>query len=152
MTQQEIINGSKLIAEYLGWQYIPFDNLQGYSKPGWWLVKKVWGDDDLGKYMASKVKNHKDKMGRNYYVCRKHSELRFWNSLDALVPVIQKIEKDYNVVIWITYNGAEHTDFADKKWKTKICQSYDKNLQLSNNVFKVVVETLTECKTWKIED
>jgi len=34
MTQEEIINGSKLIAEFLGWVYIPFEPNLG-SKLGW---------------------------------------------------------------------------------------------------------------------
>ena len=177
MTQEEIINGSKLIAEYMNLVYLPFsaELKEKGMKAGWYEtvsaepnIQEVTqtsykvGEEDKAEVKKINIninllryhnKNGWTLVDDNYYkfICRKHSELRFWNSLDALVPVIQKIEKDYNVVIWITYNGAEHTDFADKKWKTKICQSYDKDLQLSNNVFKVVVETLIECKTWKIK-
>ena len=174
MTQEEIINGSKLIAEYLNWVYVPFSADLKHKKAGWYQVKSAKPNIQKAKLRSKNTtteeetveeleidvnfikfnnKNGWTLLDDNYYkfICRNHGELRFWNSLDALIPVIQKIEKDYNVVIWITYNGAEHTDFADKKWKTKICQSYDKDLQLSNNVFKVVVETLIECKTWKIK-
>ena len=62
MTQNEIINSSKLIAEYLGWQYIPFNDLQGYSKPGWRIVKKVNGEGDLFEYISAENKNHKSNI------------------------------------------------------------------------------------------
>ena len=36
MTQEEIINGSKLIAEYLDWIYIPFSADLKHKKAGWY--------------------------------------------------------------------------------------------------------------------
>lgn len=139
MTKEGIINGSKLIAEFLGWKYIPFNDLQDYSCAGWWKVAKpAWGDDSLGKYMLSKTKNHKDKIGRNYYVCRKHSELRFWNNLDALIPAIKKIETEDNNVHFRLYNN---TCTLFDKYDNPI-ESYDENLSWSNNVFIVIVKYL----------
>jgi hypothetical protein len=137
MESKEIIEGSKLIAEFLGWKYIPFNDLQDYSCAGWWKVAKPnWGDDSLGKYMLSKTKNHKDKIGRNYYICRNHGDLKFWNSLDKLVPVIQKMEQE-KVNIRLSNNGC-HFYCRESE---KSFESFDLP-NWSNNVFKVIVEYL----------
>lgn len=137
MSKEEIISGSKLIAEYLGWRYIPFNDLEGFSKAGWWrIAKPVWGDDDLGIYMMSKLKNHRDKLGSSYYICRNHEGLRFWNSLDALIPAIKKIEKE-KVNIRLSNNGC-HFYCRESE---KSFENYDLP-NWSNNVFKVVVEYL----------
>lgn len=121
MTQEEIINGSKLIAEYLGWVYIPF-SVDLKHKAGWWSkVPKT--EEDI---FFSEVN------GNDGFICRNHSELRFWNSLDALVPVIQKIEKEYNSSFILQDNGCELYDI----------ESYDESLSWSNNVFKVIVKYL----------
>ena len=164
MESKEILSGSKLIAEFLDFVYIPFSPNLKELKPGWYETRSaepnikntVVGDKELNLDINLLLYHNKNGWklfeGKYYrFICRNHGELRFWNSLDALVPVIQKIEKELNVEIWINSNGAEHTDFADKNWKTKICQSYDSNLQLSNNVFIVVVETLKHLeKYWNI--
>ena len=55
MTQKDIVDGSKIIANYLGWQYIPFDNLQGYSKAGWWQIPFLLEE----KKLTTKKKNYK---------------------------------------------------------------------------------------------
>ena len=142
MTQKDIVDGSKIIANYLGWQYIPFDNLQGYSKPGWWQIPLLDEKGKLFDYMSTEVKNHRSKIGGRYYVCRNHGELRFWNSLDALAPVIQQIEKEnMNIKFHLNNNGCEikidkswaHNSFSLPNW--------------SNNVFKVVVETVSSLTT-----
>ena len=59
MTQEEIINGSKLIAEYLGWQYIPFSaDLQGHKKAGWHQVKS-----DKPNIQKAKLRSKNTKKG-----------------------------------------------------------------------------------------
>lgn len=175
MSSEEIINGSKLIAEYLGFVYIPFsaDLKERGLKPGWYKTVDATPKMEevrqtssiLGKEEVKTItininnlrynkKNGYKLVGDKYYryICRNHGELRFWNKLDSLIPVIQRIKKELNVEIWINANGAEHTDFADKNYKTKICQSYDSSLRLSNNVFIVVIETLTHLeKYWNIQ-
>ena len=142
MTQKDIVDGSKIIANYLGWQYIPFDNLQGYSKAGWWQIPFLDEKGKLFDYVSTEVKNHRSKIGGRYYVCRNHGELRFWNSLDALAPVIQQIEKEnMNIKFHLNNNGCEikidkswaHNSFSLPNW--------------SNNVFKVVVETVSSLTT-----
>jgi hypothetical protein len=140
MTTEEIINGSKLIAEYLGWQYIPFNDLQGYSKAGWWRTPIIKQEENpLNKIIQEKSKNHKDKLGSRYYVCRNHSELRFYNSFDAIIPVIQKIEKEgKDVKFHLNNNGCEV--------KIGKCWEYS-SFTLPNwnqNVFSVVVNFLHE--------
>ena len=134
MTQEEIINGSKLIAEYLNWVYIPFEPNLG-NKLGWFAPAPK------GLTIIS------PKQGYPYYidgvhykwVCRNHGELRFWNSLDALVPVIQKIEKEDKAVFELRQNGC-----TILKWNLKL-KGGNSSFDLpnwSNNTFKVIVKYL----------
>lgn len=102
----EIIEKSKVIAEYLGWMYIPFNDLQGFPKAGWWQVKereKTSVTLDSGKIInttaVGDVMNRKQGwqiIDGNYvkFVCRNHSQLRFYNSFDALIPAIEKLESE----------------------------------------------------------
>lgn len=127
---QDIINGSKLIAEYLGWQYIPFNDLQGFSKAGWFEVKENQRMM-LAKYDGwVKVDNKAVR-----FVCRKHSELRFYNSFDAIIPVIEKIEKENSVSFYL-YNGGCKRGLLQKEF------SFDENLTWIQNTFNAVVKYL----------
>ena len=165
MTQQEIINGSKLIAEYLGWQYIPF-SADLKHKAGWYQVKSAEPNIQRAKlrsrdttteeeiieeieidvnFIKFNNKNGWTLVDDNYYkfICRKHSELRFWNSLDSLVPVIQKIEKEGNTVFELRQNGC-----TVLKWALRL-KGGNNSFDLpnwSNNVFKVIVKYLETIK------
>jgi len=133
MTQKDIISGSKLIAEYLGWKYIPHNDLQGFPKAGWFIVR------DNQRMMLAKYDGWvkvEDKAVK--FVCRNHSELRFWNSIDVLVPVIQKIEKEFeDVKFYLHSKGC--SIISDTAYK-----EFDDLPNWSNNVFSVVVSFLRE--------
>lgn len=77
----EIIEKSKVIAGYLGWRYIPYSP-ESDLKPGWY-------EPSLSK---GRVKLDDGKFYRRF--CRTHGELRFYNSFDALIPAIEKIENE----------------------------------------------------------
>lgn len=163
MTKEEIINGSKKIAEYMGFVYIPFSadlKDKGFKVAGWYKVEEnkpnikevtqtsyKLGEEDKAIVQKVKVdlnkfryitKNGWTLIGDKYYkhVCRSHGELRYWNSLDSLVPVIQKIEKEKDLHFELLYNG--YTLY--QKYDNPI-ESYDLP-NWNNNVFKVVVEFL----------
>ena len=165
MTQEEIINGSKLIAEYLGWVYLPFsaELKEKGMKAGWYEtvsaepnIQEVTqtsykvGEEDKAEVKKINIninllryhnKNGWTLVDDNYYkfICRKHSELRFWNSLDALIPVIQKIEKEDKAVFELRQNGC-----TILKWNLKL-KGGNGSFDLpnwSNNVFRVIVKYL----------
>lgn len=165
MTQEEIINGSKLIAEYLNWVYIPFsaELKEKGMKAGWYEtvsaepnIQEVTqtsykvGEEDKAEVKKINIninllryhnKNGWTLVDDNYYkfICRKHSDLRFWNSLDALIPVIQKIEKEGNTVFELRQNGC-----TVLKWALRL-KGGNNSFDLpnwSNNVFKVIVKYL----------
>lgn len=125
MTQQEIILGSKLIAEYLGFAYLPF-SAELKCKPGWWVkVPKT-----KRELFYSKINGDVD------FICRRHLDLDFYYSLDALIPAIKKIEKE-KINIRLDNNGC-HFYFIETE---KSFESYDLP-NWSNNVFKIIVEYL----------
>lgn len=80
---EDILNKSKIIAKYLGWKYIPYAKNSNY-KFGWY------------KPTTGLVKGSvRDKYGKYwFYVCRNHQQLRFYNSFDALIPAIEKLEAE----------------------------------------------------------
>ena len=68
------------------------------------------------------------------FVCRKHSELRFFNSLDTLLPVIKKIEKENKHHFEILLGGCMVQGLP--------IQSFDEKLNWTQNVFVTVVNYL----------
>lgn len=162
-----IINGSKLIAKFLGWEYIPFNDLQGLKKAGWYKVvpNKPCIEDTkiITKTIINGVETIKEeiiKQDLNYfryntkngwtlnegnyykYICRSHSELRFFNSFDSLIPVIQKIEEEYNISFFLGNEGCKSgyglysNDLFDE------ISSFELDLTWIQNTFVCVVETL----------
>ena len=71
MTKEQILEGNKLIATFMGYKYHPHPE----KDCGW-----------------RKENGHMKINGRGYYLCRKHSELRYYNSWDWLMECIEKID------------------------------------------------------------
>lgn len=167
MTKEEIIEGSKIIANYLNWVYIPFNDLQGLKKAGWYkFAPKSDNEEEVtfttftmsgGEKGEEKVEtklmnidfiryNPKNgwittDKGYYQYVCRKHSELRFYNSMDSLLPVIKKLEKEENLTFNLYNNGGS----VDEGFTT-IAYSFGVNESWIQNVFNVVVGTIKYIK------
>lgn len=89
MTNKNIIEGNKIIAEYLGYEYIPHNNNNGL-KPGWW---KLEGSVDDKKFIQSKESVFR-KVGQSRFLCRNHKELRFYNSWDWLMEACVKCSNE----------------------------------------------------------
>lgn len=81
MTNDEILEGNKLIAEFLGYKYYPHSDTE--KQPGWKL-------HDLK--MIPKLVNMYPE-GKGIYLCRRHDGLRFFNSWDWLMLAVDKIEE-----------------------------------------------------------
>lgn len=133
MESKDIIDGSKLIAEYMGLVYLPFSaelkekgmkagyyetvsaepNIQEVTQTSYRVgeedkveVKKINININLLRYHNKN--GWKLFEGRYYkYVCRHHGGLRYFNSLDSLVPVIQKIEKETENRFYLYDNGCK---------------------------------------------
>ena len=71
MTKEEIIENSKIMAEYLGWKYQPFEKdaprPAGWYKPIQFKKGEVITDDQFWEK-----------------VCRNHKQLRFYDSFDKI--------------------------------------------------------------------
>lgn len=93
--QKEIIEGAKLLAEYLEWEYFPFNDLRGVKKPGWYYVSPTPPNPIIAGSMLIKggyQKTDDDRIVK--FLCRSHTELRFFNNYDWLFEVIEKLEKE----------------------------------------------------------
>lgn len=153
MESKEIISGSKIIAEYMGLYYLPFsaELKEKGMKAGYYEVKSAepkiektvvkFGDEEREMSLDINLFRYHNKNGwklfeGKYYkfVCRTHGELRYFNSLDSLVSVIQKIEKETENRFYLYDNGC----------KLNLIEKYS-SFDLPNwnqNVFAVVLSFL----------
>ncbi|MGO1820268.1 MAG: hypothetical protein ACTH0S_11365 [Senegalia sp. (in: firmicutes)] len=84
MKKSEIIKSNKLIAEFMGYKYIPYDPDSKF-KAGWWK-KGIIKEEQIREPSFRKI-------GKTKFLCRRHPELRYYNSWDWLIPVLNKIGK-----------------------------------------------------------
>jgi hypothetical protein len=86
MTKEEILEGNRLIAEFLGYIYIPYTTGNSGKTHGWVL------------------KNYKliDRKTPKLFLGRTTKDLLYHKSWDWLMPVVEKIEstRDYYVKIY----------------------------------------------------
>ncbi len=171
MTEEKITNGSKRIAEYMNLAYLPFsvELKEKGMKAGWYKtisaepdIQEVTqtsykvGEEDKAEIKKIKIninllryhnKNGWKLFEGSYYkyVCRHHGGLRYWNSLDELITVIQKIEKEFSCSFYLYNNGCSvGYGYLDVSFREEF-SSYDLP-NWSNNVFKVIVEFLNSKK------
>lgn len=76
--KEEIIEGNKIIAKYLGYTY--YGHEEAKHGPGWKLSDNK---KDILKI------THIGEIGKRNYLCRNHNEMRFYNSWDWLMPVLE---------------------------------------------------------------
>lgn len=107
MDKEQITEGNKLIAEFMGYKYYPYEAPDDPSQQpkakadpvGW-----IKGDP---KFAAPSVKGlHK----HDRWLCRLHRDLRYFNEWDWLMPVVEKIESLWTEVdghfgVYICSNG-----------------------------------------------
>jgi hypothetical protein len=163
MEKEDIISGSKLIAEYMNLVYLPFsaELKEKGMKAGWYQT--ISAEHRIEKTKVTtfengiKIKEEELNINMNLlrynnkngwklfegsyykYVCRHHGDLRYWNSLDELVPVIQKIEKEFKVSFYLGDNGCF---CGNNSWgDLRSISSYDLP-NWNQNVFSVVVSFL----------
>ena len=84
-----IIEGNKLIAEFMGYKYYPFDyelkNKNGLNRWGW---RKNSPSLPTG--------NVKINIGKTHYLGRKHRDLKFHEDWNWLIDVINYIKQKEN--------------------------------------------------------
>lgn len=131
---------NKIIAEYLGYKYFPFNDLQEVKVPGWYRVVESKNS------LSSLIYHFKDGWKRvndtHYkYICRSTNDLGFNSSWDSLMPVIQKIEKSNDFHFELYGNGAGVYDVqANEK---NIC-NFDKENTWVQNTYSVVIEVINK--------
>lgn len=157
---EDVIKGSKIIAEYMNLVYLPFsvELKEKGMKPGWHETKQrnteryptieIDGEIKEVKIDFEKIINTKngwklfEEEGKSpkYYkfVCRHHSGLRYYNSWDSLIPVIEKIEKESGLHFVIQKGGCE----LNRAEYGTYYESYEENLTWIQNTFNIIVRYL----------
>jgi hypothetical protein len=83
MRNYNTTESNKLLAEFMGYEYFPHLP-QAIYKPGWWLKNTP------DKY--SKIGSSPTKFGGEYFLCRRHGDLRYSNEWNWLMQVAEKID------------------------------------------------------------
>lgn len=109
MIQEQILEGNKLIAEFMGWTYFGFNDerltVDGVKySPGW-------------KRRATSPE--RTKLSHRVYLCRNHTQLAYRSSWDWLMPVIDKIGDYFNQCS--NKEIVAIPDRAKEIWHLKIC-------------------------------
>lgn len=78
-----VITGNKIIAKYLGYEYIPHNNTEG-KKAGWWKIDTTREQ----QVIANMANDNIITLGRS------HNDLKFYHDWNALHNAIEVIEKD----------------------------------------------------------
>ena len=113
-----IAEQSKILAEYLGWKYIPSNDLQGFPKAGWWIPLT---SNPLTYHSSPKGAT---KIGDSYYkyICRNHHELRFYNSMDWLIKVLEMLTKEDLKEYMYSWERCVEGDEED--CETEVCYNF----------------------------
>lgn len=77
----------KIVAEYLGWRYVPSNDLQGFKKPGWYRTPKFSELKGVGLFDFVDGQHWK-------FITRKVDKYYFKSNLDLLFEVVAKIETE----------------------------------------------------------
>ena len=120
MTKEEILEGNKLIAEFLGYVYVPYT--AGHSgRPCGWVIKNY-------KLVDRKVPK--------LFLGRTTKDLLYHKSWDWLMPVVEKIENtkpfysvSNNAGFW--YNDETYT--VDRNKPQYLCIISDKSCRIVIN-------------------
>jgi len=86
MDKDYVVEGNKLLAHYMGYEYIPSNNKHGW-KAGWW--KRTTHP----RFRLLPPDGTVSKLHDHFYLCRNHNQLRYYNNWDWLMPVLDKLEK-----------------------------------------------------------
>ena len=108
MDAPTIHDGNKIIADFMGYEYVPFNNPDG-SKPGWW--KKGTTPEVRAMAFSARSKNLGIYLGRHHTCLQYHSD---WNAIMSVYFRFRKMDVAYE----ITSKGIriyDHLDF-DGEW------------------------------------
>ena len=76
MEKINIHEGNKIIADFLGFEYVPFNNPDGF-KPGWWRK-------GITPQMRAFGFAHQYKGGMGVYLGRHHTCLKYYTDWNAI--------------------------------------------------------------------
>ena len=126
-----IIEQSKILGEYLGWKYIPHNSLEEFTKAGWWKpvleVKEPVTVEGVGTFRAvypQKIVSGGIEKGKWWWkhVCRSHKDLRFYNSMDWLIKVLEMLTKEDLSEYMYSWERCVEGDEED--CETEVCYNF----------------------------
>lgn len=82
MTPDEILEGNKLVAQFMGYTYFGHNDprLPEGIEPGWKTEAKASNFTKIARMQGTK------------YLCRNHTQLRYYNDWNWIMEVVEKID------------------------------------------------------------
>lgn len=155
MTEDEILEGEKSIATFMGYTYFPH-NMEGVKVPGWkttidtdymrknneahnFFLNKIHytGNDNIMKVIKEKTDHPKRK-----YLCRSHNDLKYstdWNWLMEVVVKIQTMDQS-RYSLTVDHWSMELYDYSNSPEDTIINLEFDYDEKLNMRYFKIILE------------
>lgn len=97
MEKNQIIENNKLIAQFMGYTYFPY-NMEGVADPGWKTTKET---SSVSKFNNSIFVRDSEK---RHYLCRNHHQLSYHTDWNWLMKVAIKID---DTKLLLPMNGIE---------------------------------------------
>lgn len=147
MEENKYLEGNKLIAQFMGYEYIPYVKGQTQS-PGWWHKKSP--NIIKGKMPSA------TKLSKDYFLCRRHHELRYCNEWNWLMSVVEKIEsiKDKHHGYFGVYINSNSCTIQGTNLRTNIKQEppiYYNNFVLENKLKSTYIAVIEFIKWYNNE-
>lgn len=133
MTRKEINDGNRLIAQWMGYEYLPLNNVAGV-KPGWWHTQTPPS--------IHKLVTRPEKLAGGFYLGRSVNHLPYHDSWNALMPVVMKV---------LNHHGTLHisedmvTLHKEPFWGSTLAKK-----RYIETIWQLVVDFINEDTTGKI--
>lgn len=142
----------KIVAEYLGWRYVPSNDLQGFKKPGWYRTPKFSELKGVGSFDFVDGQHWK-------FITRKVDKYYFKSNLDLLFEAVAKIEtEDLKEKFYAWDGGIDFSIFHGEiefevDWdlgpSTTISKRKVDYINIGEDLFEMVVEVIEWINIYK---
>ena len=134
MTRKEIIDGNKIIADFLGYEYVPFNNGLGI-KPGWWNPKTP--------QILKRNLRVPEKVSDEFYLGRSANDLKFHSDWNKFMRACKKWDRLNESPIPIA--GRKSLRSVEREYVV-LCECLDNTVTLYDILS--AFEPLVKCVSW----
>lgn len=144
MTQEEIIEGNKLIAEWMGYNYYPNEHIQGWAKFRGESdpvdeIANIFSKETALQYCDNDAPSHwnlPQVVDSNFIL---ESNIKYHTSWDWLMPVVEKIATEHELVRIV---------FGNVKTYCKINNSHIRIINIEEKPIEATFKAVVQFINW----